>query len=91
MGRVRAGVSSILRDCQPRKMRDFVLENAAGVGSSYTLPLGLLRFLLPLVVHTPVEEASRKVSRVRERREGPGPMISTPTVQRAESRTPESS
>jgi hypothetical protein len=67
------------------------LESAAAVGSSYTLPLGLLRFLLPFVVHTPVEEASRKVSRVRDQREGPGRMISTPTVQRAESRTPESS
>jgi hypothetical protein len=49
------------------------LESAAGVGSSHALPLGLLRFLLPLVVHTPVEEASRKVSRVRDQRERPGP------------------
>jgi uncharacterized protein YbcI len=33
------------------------------------------------VVHTPAEEANRKVSEVHHQREGPGPMISTAAVQ----------
>jgi UTP-glucose-1-phosphate uridylyltransferase len=33
------------------------------------------------VVHTPAEEANRKVSQLHDQREGPGPMISTAAVQ----------
>jgi uncharacterized protein YbcI len=33
------------------------------------------------VVHSPAEEANRKVSQLRDQQEGPGPMISTAAVQ----------
>lgn len=61
-------------------MRNFVCTTQGGVGSSDTLPLGLLRFP-SLLWCAPAEEASRKVFQLHDQREGPRAMISTAAVQ----------
>jgi anti-anti-sigma factor len=51
------------------------LWDPEGVGSSYTAAIGAPALPLPLVVHTPAEEASGKVSQLQDQREVPRPLI----------------
>jgi hypothetical protein len=81
----RAGARTRLRalcgDWPPRKVRDFESWDPEGVGSSYTAAIGTPAPPLPLVVHTPAEEASWKVSQLQDQRAVPRRMISTAAVQ----------